>query len=241
MRICYNEILQEGTDHYVLGFCSTVSHPRYLQFPTCVLDSWTLFDEARLFDEPFSWLTKPRTNYSFKHFCSVVQASVNSNREHLFNLLDRYKPIRSSGPWRPTVSDSEKPEKMLYLKPDYIGRNDGLTYRSKIEFFRNCKFNIAIQYTNTPELIQEKLPHAFAVVVIPIFFGNNRISNVFNLERFVDLHQYNSFEEAVEEIKRIDQSEKLTREMLTAPIFHNNQLPDFYSSERLLAFFDSIL
>jgi hypothetical protein len=242
----YSNTIAQGTDHYALGFCDAMEHEsRYLRFPTYVLDTWVLYNESRMFDEPFSWLTTPKDvdkiMAKHKRFCSIVQASDNPMRGKLFDLLSPYKPIKSSGPWRPTVSENELPEKYLYMRPEYVGRVDGLTYRSKIEFFSDCRFNIAFQFTDTPCLTQEKIIHAFAANTIPIFHGNNRIHEDFNQDSFVNMHAFESFEHAAEHIIRIDQDEKTIRDMLSAPIFHNNKLPEYYSSERLLEFFDKII
>jgi hypothetical protein len=242
----YSNVLASGEDHYALGFCDAMEHEsRYLRFPTYVLDTWVLYDESRIFDEPFSWLTKPKDPEKmfnkFKRFCSIVQASDNPVRGKLFDLLIKYKPIKSSGPWRPTVEPNELPEKYLYLQPEYIGRVDGLTYRSKIEFFKDCKFNIAFQFTDTPCLTQEKIVHAFAAGTIPIFHGNNRISEDFNPESFINAHSFNSFEELTEYVIKVDQDDNLCKKILAAPYCHNNTLPEYYSSERLLSFFEKVI
>jgi hypothetical protein len=242
----YENTINQGPDHYALGFCDALDHvDRYLRFPTYVLDTWVLYNESRIFDEPFAWLTKPKdvdliySNY--KRFCSVVQASDNALRGQIFDLLHPYKPIKSSGPWRGTVPENEMPEKYRYLHHDYVGRVDGLTYRSKIDFFRDCKFNIAFQFTDTPCLTQEKIVHAFAANTIPIFYGNNRIQEDFNPESFINAHSFSSFAEVAEYVKMVDQDEKLCKQIIGAPYCHNNKLPEYYDSERMLVFFEKIV
>jgi len=239
----YRSIISKS-NYYALGF-SDIDHPRYLKFPTYVLDTWVLYDESRIFDEPFSWLTRNKdvnAMYAqYKKFCSVVQASDNADRGRLFDLLQQYKPIKSSGPWRPTVAEHEKPIKYPYLRREYYGRIDGLTYRSKIEFFKECKFNIAFQYTNTPKLTQEKIIHAFAANTIPLFYGNKNITDDFNPESFVNCHDFKSFEDVVEYVKQIDTDEKLCKKKLAEPYFYNNTLPIYYNSDRIIEFFDRII
>ena len=69
--------------------------------------------------------------------------------------------MTSSGPWRQNIDKNEELNKYQWMNPIYIGRNDGLTYREKIGFFNKYKFNIAIHYTNTDYIVQEKLFHSF--------------------------------------------------------------------------------
>lgn len=231
-------------NYFALGF-SDIDHPKYLKFPTYVLDTWVLYDESRIFDEPFSWLTRTKNVdemfAQYKKFCSVVQASENPDRGRLFDVLEKYKPIKSSGPWRPTVAEHEKPIKYPYLRREYFGRIDGLTYRSKIEFFKECKFNIAFQYTNTPKLTQEKIIHAFAANTIPLFYGNNCITDDFNPDSFVNCHEFQTFEDVGEFVKSLDTNDAKCKKMLAQPYFHDNKLPVYYNSDRIIEFFDRII
>lgn len=240
----YRQIISQGENYYALGF-SHIDHPQYLRFPTYVLDTWVLYDESRIFDEPFNWLIKPKNVdeifSQYKRFCSVVQASNNPDRGRMFDLLQQHKPIKSSGPWRTTVPENERPEKGLYLQNEYIGRIDGLTYRSKINFFKDCKFNLAFQYTNTPTLTQEKIVHAMAANSIPIFYGNDRVHEEFNPDSFLNVHSYNSFEEAFERIREIDTDDNLCKKILAQPWCHDNKLPIYYNPDRLLEFFERMI
>lgn len=239
----YNSILGEGENYYVLGH-EKVDHPRYLQHSTCVLDCWVLYDESRMFDTPFRWLTDKRDVENMfrekEYFCSVVQASTKKERELMFDALEKYKPVRSPGPWRGNLNESEYPNKHQYSRKEYYGRVDGLVYRDKINFFKKHKFNISFQYGE--EMIHEKIFHAFAGETIPIFQGHSNMeSEGFNPNAYVNTHNYSSYEEVVEKIIEIDNNDILYKKMLSEPLFVDNKLPEYFNSEYLLSFFEKIL
>lgn len=239
----FYSVVNSAPNQWSMGYQS-FGHPNYFRMPSYVMDIWTMFDEARITDSPFDWLTKSPPKYDavknqFTGFCSVVQASTNDFREKLFNVLSTYKQISSTGPWRPTVPGLDK---HIWMKPEYIGRNDGLTYRQKIEFFKTCKFNISVQYLNTEYVVQEKLIHAIAANSIPLFYGNSRIEEEgFNPERFINLHKYSDLNECLQLIKEIDTSEALHRKYLESPIFVDNRLPEYFDMDRVMTFFESMV
>jgi hypothetical protein len=124
----------------------------------------------------------------------------------------------------------------------YIGRNDGLTYREKIGFFNKYKFNIAIHYTNTDYIVQEKLFHSFFSGAIPIFYGNKMILNEgFNPNSFINLHNYEDLNEFLSLVKLIDGDENLRKKYINEPIFIDNKIPEYFDFEYTLNFLDKII
>lgn len=230
---------------WAIGY-EKIFHPRYLRQPSGVFDVWTLFDEARLVDSPLNWLTEKR-NFDLiskrnNRFCSITQASHNNFREIIFNKLCEYKQVISSGPWKQNISKNEELNKYQWMDPVYIGRNDGLTYREKIEFFQKYKFNIAIHYTNTNYILQEKIYHAFFSGAIPIFFGNKYIlEEGFNPESFINLHDFDNLDDFLDLVKKIDTDNILYKKYIESPIFVNNILPDYYNFDYVLNFLEKIV
>jgi len=221
-------------------------HPKYLRQPSCVFDVWTLFDESRLVDSPLEWLTKKRDYETIKNrnsrFCSITQASNNEFRGVVFDKLSEYKQVTSSGPWRQNIDINEELNKYQWMNDLYIGRNDGLTYREKIGFFNKYKFNIAIHYTNTDYIVQEKLFHSFFSGAIPIFYGNKMILNEgFNPNSFINLHNYEDLDEFLSLVKLIDGDENLRKKYINEPIFIDNKIPEYFDFEYTLNFLDKII
>jgi hypothetical protein len=240
--------LNKGENYYALGY-EHHDHDRYLRFPTYVLDAHVLHNEGGLFESNFGWLTKPKKYEDIKlikkHFCSLVQASFNPDRDQFFNIVEKYHYIKSSGPYRQTIPDSEtlNPHKYHnYSNKDYMGKIDGLTYRDKINFFSDCTFNMAFQYTNTDYLTQEKIIHAFASNSIPIFYGNQYIEEEgFNPESFINAHKFKNFDELVDELNTIYSDNNKLKSYFESPIFNENKLPIYFDEDYILDFFSKII
>lgn len=240
----YTNINSYG-NYWAIGY-EKFEHPRYLRQPSGVLDVWTLFDECRLTDSPLCWLTEKRDFDLIKNrnsrFCCITQASHNDFREKVFNKLCSYKTVISSGPWKQNIDPSEALNKYQWDNQLYIGRIDGLTYREKIEFFQKYKFNIAIHFTNTDYILQEKIYHAFFAGNIPIFYGNRYIlEEGFNPNAFINLHDYENLDTMLDTIKNIDNNSIVHKKYIEEPIFVDNKLPEYYSFDYTLSFLEKII
>jgi hypothetical protein len=237
--------IQNNPNVWSLGY-QKFQHERYFRMPSFVFDAWTLFDEDRLYDTPFSWLTEKRDYDKIikgqKGFCSITQASDVAYRGLIFDKLSEHKQVTSSGPWRANVLPEDSLNKYQWLNQVYIGRNDGLTYREKIDFFRKFKFNMAIHLTDTPYIVQEKLLHAFVAGAIPIFHGNRFIEEEgFNPESFINLHKFDNLDEFLELVVRIDTDNDLHKKYIESPIFVDNKLPDYFDFDNVLGFLETIV
>lgn len=237
--------IKNSENVWAIGY-NKIQHPRYLRQPSGVIDNWTIYDEARLTDSPLGWLTETRDFNAISkrntRFCSITQASHNDFRKKVFDKLSEYKKVTSSGPWEQNIDPSEALNKYQWTKPEYIGRNDGLTYREKMAFFNKYKFNIAIHFTNTPYILQEKIYHAYFSGAIPIFFGNPYIlEEGFNPNSFINLHDYDNLDEFLDLVKEIDNNEALYRKYIEEPIFKDNQLPEYYDFDYLSQFLKQVV
>jgi hypothetical protein len=222
------------------------NHPKFLKQPSGVFDVWTLFDESRLTDSPLNWLTHKRDFYTIKQrnkgFCSITQASHNDFREKVFNKLNEYKTVTSSGPWKQNIDPKEGLNRFQWRNQIYNGRIDGLTFREKIEFFNKYKFNIAIHYTNTDYILQEKIFHAYFSGAIPIFYGNRFIyEEGFNPNSFINLHDYDNLDDFLDLVKEIDTNDSLYKKYIEEPIFVDNKLPEYYNFDYTLDFLEKII
>jgi hypothetical protein len=237
--------VESAENQWAIGY-NKFDHPRYLRQPSCAFDVWTLFDESRLTDSPLNWLTEKRNfdliRHRNKRFCSITQASNNEFRGLVFDKLNEYKEVTSSGPWRQNIDQSEELNKYQWMNSVYIGRNDGLTYREKINFFNKFKFNISIHYTNTDYILQEKIFHSYFSGAIPIFFGNQFIlEEGFNPNSFINLHDYSNLDDFLELVKEIDNNEELWKKYIEEPIYLNNELPKYFDFDYTLNFLETII
>ena len=244
----FNSHMNKGENYYAMGY-EHLDHERYLRFPTHVLDVYVLHNEGGMFDSPYGWMTEIRNSEeiikSKKHFCSIVQASHNPDREKLFDEISKNHWIKSSGPWRQTVEPDESlnPHKYHnYSSNEFMGRIDGLTYKDKINFFSDSMFNIAFQYTDTDYLVQEKIVHSYASNSIPIFYGNKYIEEEhFNPDTFINCHKFKNYEELVEFLNLLYTDKDRLKKYFDNPIFVNNKLPIYFEKEYVLNFLEKIL
>ncbi len=132
-------------------------------------------------------------------FCSFVYSNslADPKRKVLFDTISSYKKINSGG---------------KYLN------NVGGPVTQKLAFERQHKFSIAFENSSRDGYTTEKLPAALAARTIPIYFGNPNIGLEFNTKRFINIHDFPSFEAVLERIKEIDQNDDLYLQIINEPI-----------------------
>ncbi len=136
-------------------------------------------------------------------FCNFIFSNPSRDglREKYFEELSKYKRVDSPG-------------KMLH-NCDPIGP----TAEDKHLFQKNYKFSFAFENSSTPGYSTEKILQAFAAGTIPIYYGDPRIASDFNEKAFINVHAYNSMDEVIAEIKRIDSDDEVYKAYLREPIW----------------------
>lgn len=231
-------VVNLGNDHYAIG-PEPLIHERYLHLPIHnTTAAWGLYDESKYFDKPYDWLTEPRDGEEIlnekKYFCGVVQNSIVPLRIEYFEKLSNYKFVRASGRWITNVPPGE--ETISHPK------TDGEGYLSKVNFLSDCKFSLHIQSNVLPYLTVEKMIHAYASKTIPIYYGNELVlEDGFNPNSFINCHDYNSVDDVINEVIKIDKDDKLFIKMMSEPIFVGNKLPDYFNHDYVLTFLEKVI
>ena len=84
--------------------------------------------------------------------------------------------------------------------------------------------------------------HAKVAGTVPIYWGNESVNNDFNKKCFINLIDYESVDDMVEDIKQIDQDEDRYQSYVNEPLFVDNVIPDRFRPEAVLGFFkDTVL
>jgi len=158
----------------------------------------------------YDYLTTNRDLTEKNKFCIFLHNNNTAEkRNQIFNKLNSVKPVdtRQNFP------------------------HQGYNSEWKIRGLNGYKFSFAMQnhfyldvdkhMRTEPGLIDEKIIESFISNTIPLYYGNDKIKNFFNEESFLNLHDFNSDEEFVDEILKLDKNYDLLSYKLNQPIIKN--------------------
>lgn len=156
-------------------------------------------------------------------FCNFVYSNnLHSDpvRSKIFDALNRYKPVDSAGAFRNTI---------------------GYRVGDKLEFIKDYKFTIAVENSSVPGYTTEKLLEPSLAGTMPIYWGDPKVAEDFNTERFVWVKSSSpdDIETAVEQVKQLDGDPLLYAQKMAQPIFNSEDVQQIWE-DRLLEFFDHI-
>lgn len=205
---------------YALGFDKMQFEDRYLYYPLYMsygIDLKKALHKHALPDEFYHGKTG---------FCNYVVSNGGASspvRDQMFDLINKtYKRVDSGGRYRNNLSN-------------------GQPVKDKLEFQKKYKFSLAFENSSYKGYTTEKLIQAFAAGTIPIYWGNPDVAEEFNEQSFINCHAFDSFEEVIDFIKKVDQSDNLYMEMVRQPIINENgMIPQMLKSDYLESFFCNI-
>lgn len=160
-----------------------------------------------------------------RKFCNFVYSNnlcADPVRERFYTLLSQYKRIDAGGSFL---------------------NNMGKRVGDKHAFLKEYKFTIAIENSGIPGYSTEKIYHPFLAQSLPVYWGDPNISSEYNPNSFVNIMDFSSLEEAVEEVIRLDNDDAAYLEKVTAPFWlHGDSFEESYDAlaGRMLAFFRNI-
>lgn len=174
----------------------------------------------RLFEKKeFENVVKSKTKFC----CMVVSNPNGDDRNRFFEKLSRYKKVDSGGKF---------------------SNNIGYQVDDKVTFLQDYKFVMAFENSCYPGYTTEKIIAPMFKNSLPIYWGNPNIQTDFNPKSFINVHDYKSFDEAIEEIIRVDKDEEAYREYIEQPWFANNKMPEVleldYLAEKLFEAIESL-
>lgn len=206
---------------YALGFDYLDFGDRYMRLPiyygTVPQQKKTpLVDEKHILPSDFTIAkNKPK-------FCSFVVSNGNGSplRQQMFELLSKYKKVDSGG---------------RFLN------NIGGACEDKLEFTKPYKFAICFENSSMSGYTTEKITEAFAARQVPIYWGDPDITRVFNPKSFINVHDYSSLEDVVQEIIRLDQDDEAYLNMLKEPAWDISEHNIYIYQHKLALFLKHIV
>jgi len=181
---------------------------RHFHLPACVWPRSHWLDLARRDRSQYTMeFVKEKT--LFANFITSHESEGNI-RGDFFKQLCCYKRVESPGTYLNNMPNGET--------VDWL--ND-----SKTKFQRKCKFTLCFESTNHYGFVTEKLMDAFYADTVPVYFGSSTAADIFNKDAFINVADYDSFEEAIERIKELDQDDEAYLSMLRQPVFVDSGYP----------------
>ncbi|MDR0413637.1 MAG: glycosyltransferase, partial [Dysgonamonadaceae bacterium] len=169
----------------------------------------------------FAVRTEDKASLLQRKFCNFVYSNVQASdpiREKFYHLLSRYKPIDSGG-------------KHL--------NNTGKPVVCKMRFIKEYKFTIAFENSSLPGYTTEKLIDPMLAESLPVYWGNPAAGADFNTKSFINLMDYASIDDAIEEIIYLDNNDAAYLDKLSQPWIEEAKRTDF--SRGLSAFLARIV
>jgi hypothetical protein len=216
------EPLMEHCD-FAISFSAVIDHPNHLRLPLWVYESrrWGFTAEALVKRPDTDW---ERIATEKSRFCNFVYAHNVRFRNEAFIQLSRYKRVDAAGRCMNNMAG--------WIVP---GGQQG-----KIAFIRPYKFTLAVENAIWPGYGTEKLVHPMFVHSIPIYIGDPLARNTFNVASYIDLTSFATFKEMFEFVREVDNNRYLYLNMLAAPYYRDNKVPEYALEETIGAFFDRI-
>lgn len=144
----------------------------------------------------------------FANFCASHESEYNI-RGDFFKKLCEYKKVDSIGTY-------------LNNTDIYVKNSDG----TKREYQKKCKFTLCFESTSHGGFNTEKIVDAFRSDTIPIYYGDPYIGDIFNKEAFIDIADYDSWDDAIAKIIELDNDDEKYLEMLNKPVFVDRNYPE---------------
>lgn len=199
---------------YAISYRYLQLENRHLRFPICIADKI----ERILCNQTLT--LSPKQAFD-RDFCSIVVSNshhANPIRDTLWQQLNEYKTISSGG---------------LY------NNNVGEPVPDKLAFIKNFKFNIAFENSMADGYTTEKILEACIAGTVPIYWGNKLIHKDFNPEAFINISDFDSINNAVDYIIKVDNDPCLYAQYLNSDLLKNYPYEQHY--EELKSFLSIIL
>ncbi|MGL2429958.1 glycosyltransferase family 10 domain-containing protein, partial [Helicobacter pylori] len=158
-------------------------------------------------------------------FASFVASNPNAPKRNAFyDALNSIEPVTGGGSVRNTL---------------------GYKVKNKSEFLSQYKFNLCFENSQGYGYVTEKILDAYFSHTIPIYWGSPSVAKDFNPKSFVNVHDFNNFDEAIDYVRYLHTHPNAYLDMLYEnPLNTLDGKAYFYqdlSFKKILDFFKTIL
>lgn len=145
-------------------------------------------------------------------YCHTNKVDV---RERFYNLFIEKSNIELCKAYGSCYGKYKKSNEPINDKHDFQGEKI-------INAYKNHKFVMAFENNIKKGYITEKIVNAFYSGAIPIYWGSANIKEFFNEKAFINVNDFDNFEECIDYILSL--SDKEREKMLNEPIYTNSEL-----------------
>ena len=134
-----------------------------------------------------------------REFCSLVMSNssiCDPRRIEIISAVDEYHPVANGGAFR---------------------NNVGGRVKDKIQFISRFKVNLALENSQIKGYVTEKIADAFITHTVPIYWGGNASKSDFNPESFINVDDYDSLDNFISDLHRINSDDDRYLKILNAP------------------------
>ena len=145
------------------------------------------------------FIRKPKTE-----FCALMCSSLRDNRVECFEKLGVHGTCHGYG----------KPFGNWTYGEDV-----------KMDTLSHYRFSICFENTKYPGYYTEKLLHAKLSGNIPIYWADERISEDFNPESFINLNNFKSMDDLVDHVVQVNSDPEMYKEIASHPLWDDSRNP----------------
>jgi len=206
-------------------FEDEIKNPRYMRIPAFMMVDYQLknFGSPNLNRKiEFKKIKKEKTK-----FCNFLYSQEVSARNNFFKKLNEYKKIDAPGRCM-----NNMPPIGSHLSARKSRSSDNWV-KEKLNFLKKYKFTIAFENVSLSGWTTEKLTHPLMANSIPIYVGNKDVDKDFNTKCFINYHDFDSMDEFVKHIIKVDNDDNLYKEYLKQPIYPTQEAYKLSRTDRM--------
>jgi hypothetical protein len=194
---------------YAISFDRLTFGDRHFRLPLYIIAPFYSDEEFKLAGEKFLERTRKQSEDDLRKknkFCSFVFSNyrATNQRKEIFETLSSYLRVDSAGSFL---------------------NNTNTKVKNKLAYEMEHKFVIAFENSSRSGYVTEKIVSAFAAGAIPVYWGDPDIHLEFNPHRFVNCHNYSSYDEILEQVKYLNENNNAYIEMVNQPILAEGNNP----------------
>lgn len=146
----------------------------------------------------------------FANFITGHESEFNI-RGDFFKKLCEYKRVESAGTYLNNMPNGET-----------VNWLDG----TKEALQKKCKFTLCFESTLNYGFVTEKIMDAFYSDTIPVYYGSSAVEEIFNKNAFINVADFESFDDAIARIIELDQDDEQYLAMLRQPVLVDPEYPE---------------